>query len=80
MSAYAGGLRVSELVNLKVADIDSKRMMIRVQQGKGRKDRYTILSKRLLRELRIYWKKTRNNPSLLDQRNKSITRQKSGQE
>ena len=62
MSAYAGGLRVSELVNLKVADIDSKRMMIRVQQGKGRKDRYTILSKRLLRELRIYWKMY--NPSL----------------
>jgi site-specific recombinase XerD len=56
MSAYAAGLRVSELVNLRLADIDSKRMMIRVQQGKGRKDRYTILSKRLLRELRIYWK------------------------
>ena len=56
MTAYAAGLRVSELVNLKVTDIDSKRMMIRVHQGKGRKDRYTILSKRLLRELRIYWK------------------------
>jgi len=56
MTAYAAGLRVSELVNLKLADIDSKRMMIRVHQGKGRKDRYTILSKRLLKELRIYWK------------------------
>jgi site-specific recombinase XerD len=56
MTAYAAGLRVSELVNLKLADIDSKRMMIRVQQGKGMKDRYTILSKRLLKELRIYWK------------------------
>jgi site-specific recombinase XerD len=56
MTAYAAGLRVSELVNLKVADIDNKRMMIRVQQGKGAKDRYTILSERLLKELRIYWK------------------------
>ncbi len=56
MTAYAAGLRVSELVNLKLADIDSKRMMIRVHQGKGRKDRYTILSKRLLKELRIYCK------------------------
>ena len=56
MTAYAAGLRVSELVNLKLADIDSKRMMIRVHQGKGRKDRYTILSKRLLKELRIYWR------------------------
>jgi site-specific recombinase XerD len=56
MTAYAAGLRVSELVNLKLADIDSKRMMIRVHHGKGRKDRYTILSKRLQKELRIYWK------------------------
>jgi site-specific recombinase XerD len=59
MSTYAAGLRVSEVVNLKIADIDSKRMMIRVQQGKGRRDRYTILSKRLLSELRIYWRKYR---------------------
>ena len=56
MSTYAAGLRVSEVVNLKLTDIDSKRMMIRVRQGKGNKDRYTILSKRLLKELRIYWK------------------------
>lgn len=56
MTTYAAGLRVSEVVRLKVTDIDSKRMMIRVQQGKGRKDRYTILSERLLKELRIYWK------------------------
>ncbi len=56
MATYASGLRVSEVVGLKVTDIDSKRMMIRVQQGKGRKDRYTILSERLLKELRIYWK------------------------
>ena len=57
MTAYAGGLRISELISLKVSDIDSKRMMIRVQEGKGSKDRYTILSPRLLSELRIYWKR-----------------------
>ena len=56
MTTYAAGLRVSEVVGLKLTDIDSERMMIRVQQGKGRKDRYTILSERLLKELRIYWK------------------------
>ena len=56
MTTYSAGLRLSEVVNLRVADIDSKRMMIRVQQGKGRKDRYTVLSKRLLTELRSYWK------------------------
>jgi len=56
MTTYAAGLRVSELVGLKVTDIDSKRMMIRVKQGKGRKDRYTILSRKLLAELRIYYR------------------------
>lgn len=59
MTTYSAGLRVSEVIELKVADIDSKRMMIRVQQGKGNKDRYTILSKRLLEELRIYYKRYR---------------------
>ncbi len=59
MSTYAAGLRLSEVVNLKLNDIDSKRMMIRISQGKGNKDRYTILSKRLLEELRIYYKKYR---------------------
>jgi len=59
MAAYAGGLRLSEVVHLKVSDIDSQRMMIRVQQGKGNKDRYTLLSQRLLQDLRIYWKATR---------------------
>jgi len=54
MTAYATGLRVSELVRLKVSDIDSERMTVRVEQGKGRKDRYTILSQRLLSELRSY--------------------------
>lgn len=56
MTTYAGGLRVSEVVRLKVNDIHSERMTIRIEQGKGRKDRYTILSKRLLEELRLYWK------------------------
>jgi len=56
MTTYAAGLRVSEVVGLKVTDIDSNRMMIRVKQGKGRKDRYTILSRKLLAELRIYYR------------------------
>jgi len=60
MTAYATGLRVSELVRLKVSAIDSERMMVRVEQGKGRKDRYTILSARLLGELRSYWKEHRS--------------------
>ena len=55
MSAYAAGLRVSEVVHLKVTDIDSQRMVIRVNQGKNRKDRYVMLSPRLLEILRLYW-------------------------
>jgi site-specific recombinase XerD len=55
MAAYGAGLRVGELVRLKVSDIDSDRMSLRVDQGKGKKDRYTLLSKRLLQELRLYW-------------------------
>ncbi|MHB8280756.1 MAG: tyrosine-type recombinase/integrase [Candidatus Humimicrobiaceae bacterium] len=58
-TAYACGLRVSELINLKVSDIDSKRMMVRIEHGKGGKDRYTILSIRLLKQLRLYWLKYR---------------------
>ena len=46
MTIYSAGLRVSEVVHLKVSDIDSQRMVIRVQQGKGEKDRYTLLAKR----------------------------------
>jgi site-specific recombinase XerD len=60
MTAYATGLRVSELVRLKVSAIDSERMMVRVEQGKGKKDRYTVLSPRLLTELRSYWKEHRS--------------------
>ena len=59
MVAYAAGLRVSEITHLKVTDIDSQRMVIRVDQGKGNKDRYVMLSPRLLDELRAYWKTAR---------------------
>ena len=55
-TCYATGLRISEVVHLKPTDIDSKRMVIRVEQGKGQKDRYTMLSPRLLETLRGYWR------------------------
>ncbi len=55
---YATGLRISEAVRLKPAAIDSKRMVIRVEQGKGRKDRYVMLPPKLLDMLRDYWKRT----------------------
>ena len=58
-TAYAAGLRVSEVVALKVADIDSGRMLIRVEQGKGGKDRYGMLSAQLLAILRTYWRLAR---------------------
>ncbi len=56
MTVYSAGLRLGEVVQLKISHIDSSRMMIRVEQGKGNKDRYTLLSKVLLKELRSYWK------------------------
>jgi integrase/recombinase XerD len=59
MTCYAAGLRVSELVRLRVEDIHSQRMLIHVRQGKGHKDRYTLLSERLLAELRAYWQLAR---------------------
>lgn len=58
-TAYATGLRASELTGLKVSDIDSQRMVIRVRQGKGQKDRYVMLSPALLAILREYWREHR---------------------
>ena len=57
--AYGAGLRAAEVVSLKVADIDRKRMIIRVEQGKGRKDRNVMLSPHLLHLLRTWWKAAR---------------------
>lgn len=59
MTAYAAGLRLSELVHLRPEDINSERMVIHVRQGKGCKDRFTLLSPRLLEELRVYWREYR---------------------
>lgn len=56
MTIYSAGLRIGEATRLKVCDIDSGRMMIRVNEGKGRKDRYTLLGERNLELLRTYWK------------------------
>ena len=56
MTIYSGGLRISELINLKIKDIDSNRMQIRIEQGKGKKDRYTLLGQKTLEVLRSYVK------------------------
>jgi integrase/recombinase XerD len=58
-TAYAAGLRASETVGLKIADVDSGRMVIRVEHGKGGKDRYVMLSAQLLGILRTYWRLAR---------------------
>jgi integrase/recombinase XerD len=57
--AYGAGLRVSEVASLKVSDVDSKRMMLRIEQGKGRKDRYAMLSPTLLELLRDWYRVAR---------------------
>ena len=72
MTTYGGGLRVREVGRLRVGDIDAQRGMIRVEQGKGRKDRYTLLGPRLLAELRHYWQVYRPaRPWLFPQRHKA---------
>lgn len=59
MTVYAAGLRILEATRLKLSEIDSRRMTIRVHQGKGKKDRYVMLSSKLLAILRDYWKEYR---------------------
>jgi len=63
--AYGAGLRASEVVSLKVSDIDSERGVIRVEQGKGRKDRYAMLSDPLLDLLRAWWRAGRDRGVML---------------
>jgi integrase/recombinase XerD len=70
MITYSAGLRISETARLKVSDIDSKRMMVRVQQGKGGNDRYTILSQTALECLRQYWRSYRPKEWLFEGQNK----------
>jgi len=70
-TAYAAGLRASEAVGLKVANIDSSRMVIRVEHGKGGKDRYVMLSTQLLGILRIYWRLARPTDWLFPGRDKN---------
>jgi site-specific recombinase XerD len=74
MTLYSAGLRVAEACGLRVTDIDSGRMVIRVDQGKGAKDRYVQLSETLLHQLREYWKKFRPQHCLfLGRRGRPIT-------
>ncbi len=63
--AYGAGLRASEVVSLKVTDVDSGRMVLRVEQGKGHKDRYAMLSPALLDCLRTWWKTARAEGKIL---------------
>jgi len=64
-TAYGAGLRVSEVASLKIDDIDSKRMLLRVEQGKGRKDRNAMLSPQLLNLLRLWWSEGRRRNVIL---------------
>lgn len=66
MTIYSAGLRISELINLKIKDIDSKRMQIRIEQAKGKKDRYTILSPKTLKILREYFKNEKPSEFLFE--------------
>jgi integrase/recombinase XerD len=78
---YGTGMRVSEALHLRVPDIDSQRMMIRIEQGKGHKDRYVQLSPKLLELLRTYWRKLRPQPWLFPGQfpNQPLSREAVGQ-
>ena len=81
-TCYAAGLRISEAVHLKPTAIDSRRMVIRVEQGKGQKDRYVMLSPALLEILRSYWRVARPREWLFpggDRPSEPITRDAVGQ-
>jgi site-specific recombinase XerD len=64
--AYGAGLRASEVSGLKVTDVDSQRMVLRIQQGKGSKDRYAMLSPVMLERLRTWWRVARAQGKMLD--------------
>ena len=68
---YSAGLRRSELINLKPLDIDSERMIIKINNAKGKKDRYTLLATATLNDLRIYYKQYRPQGYLIEGRNKA---------
>lgn len=72
MIPYAAGLRVAELAHLRVTDIDSQRMALRVDQGKGGRDRYTLLPPDLLDSLRLYWRAYRPRIWLFPQRHGDV--------
>jgi len=64
--AYGAGLRASEVIALKVGDVDSQRMTLRIEQGKGRKDRYAMLAPLLLERLRTWWRVARAQGKMLE--------------
>ena len=64
--AYGAGLRANEVATLKVGDVDSTRMTLRIQQGKGGKDRYAMLSPAMLERLRTWWRVARAQGKMLD--------------
>ena len=69
MAAYSAGLRINEMLHLKLADVDSKRMMIHIREGKGKKDRFVPLSTKLLESLRDYYKQYRPKEFLFEGQN-----------